>query len=109
MNTKDLYLTLSQLAERASLSPDIEAVIFVELTGDDPAHWQGRISGGRLNMDQGRPETSDLTVTAASDTAIKIFTKEMNPMAAFMTGKIKVQGDMTKLALLKDFIMGKKK
>jgi hypothetical protein len=56
-------------------------------------------SGGQLEMDLGHLESPDLTVTIDFETAKAIFV-EQNPQAgmqAFMAGKIKVQGDMTKL------------
>lgn len=54
---------------------------------------------GDLNMDLGHLDTPDLTVTLDYETA-KAILAESNPQAAmqaFMAGKIKVQGDMTKL------------
>ncbi len=54
---------------------------------------------GELQMDTGHLEGEDLTVTLDYATAKAIFV-EGNPQAgmqAFMAGKIKVQGDMTKM------------
>ena len=54
---------------------------------------------GEIEMDLGHLENPELTVTLDYDTAKAIFV-EQNPQAgmqAFMAGKIKVQGDMTKL------------
>ncbi len=56
-------------------------------------------SEGEMKMDLGHLENPELTVTLDYDTAKAIFV-EQNPQAgmqAFMAGKIKVQGDMTKL------------
>ena len=56
-------------------------------------------SDGELRMELGALENPDLTVTVDYDTAKAIFI-DQNPQAgmqAFMAGKIKVQGDMTKL------------
>jgi putative sterol carrier protein len=56
-------------------------------------------SDGELKMELGALDNPDLTVTVDYDTAKAIFV-EQNPQAgmqAFMAGKIKVQGDMTKL------------
>ena len=56
-------------------------------------------SDGELKMELGELDSPDLTVTVDYDTAKAIFV-EQNPQAgmqAFMAGKIKVQGDMTKL------------
>jgi len=109
MNSHDLFFTLSQLAGRANLSPDLDVVAFVELTGDDSALWQARVSGGRISLEEGRPAEPDLTVSASTDTAVKIFEKKINPMAAFMTGKIKVKGNLAKIAQFKQLIFGQKK
>jgi putative sterol carrier protein len=54
---------------------------------------------GEAKMDLGHLEGPDLTVTVDYDTAKAIFI-DQNPQAgmqAFMAGKVKVQGDMTKL------------
>ena len=56
-------------------------------------------SSGELEMDTGHIENADLKVTLDYETA-KAILVEQNPQAgmqAFMAGKIKVQGDMTKL------------
>ena len=56
-------------------------------------------SSGEMEMDTGHIDGADLTVTLDYATAKAIFV-EGNPQAgmqAFMAGKIKVQGDMTKL------------
>lgn len=62
-----------------------------------PAHMDS--SDGEMKMDKGHIDGQDLTVTVDYDTAKAIFV-EGNPQAgmqAFMAGKIKVEGDMTKL------------
>jgi hypothetical protein len=56
-------------------------------------------SEGELKMGEGHLENPELTVTLDYATAKAIFV-DQNPQAgmqAFMAGKIKVQGDMTKL------------
>ena len=56
-------------------------------------------TGGELELDTGHLEGEDLTVTVDYVTAKAIFV-DGNPQAgmqAFMAGKIKVQGDMTKM------------
>ena len=56
-------------------------------------------SSGQLEMDTGHLDGPDLTVTVDYETAKAIFV-DQNPQAgmqAFMSGKVKVQGDMSKL------------
>ena len=67
--------------------------------GDGTINAYMDTSGGELDMEIGHLENPDLTVTIDYETAKAIFV-EQNPQAgmqAFMAGKIKVQGDMTKL------------
>ena len=67
--------------------------------GDGTINAHMDTSSGELEMDMGHVEGADVTVTLDYDTAKAIFV-EGNPQAgmqAFMAGKIKVQGDMTKL------------
>lgn len=56
-------------------------------------------SSGDVVMDLGSLETPDLTVTTDWETARKIFVEQDQAagMQAFMSGKIKVQGDMMKM------------
>ncbi len=65
--------------------------------GEIQAHMD--TSDGEMKMDLGHIENPDLTVTLDYETA-KALIVDNNPQAgmqAFMAGKVKVQGDMTKL------------
>ena len=108
MKTSDLFDLLKEMAAKASLDPSIEATVFVNLTDPDPAQWQGSIKDGQITLDQGEPAQADISLTASSDTAIGLFNKTINPMMAVMTGKLKVSGDVAKVALLKNLLTSKK-
>ena len=65
--------------------------------GNVDAHMD--TSDGSLELDMGHLDGPDLTVTVDYDTA-KAILVDQNPQAgmqAFMAGKVKVQGDMSKL------------
>ena len=69
---------------------------------DDPIEAHLDTSDGEAQMDFGHLDTPDLTVTLDYETA-KAIMVEQDPqvgMQAFMSGKIKVQGDMTKMMAL---------
>lgn len=59
-------------------------------------------SGGELLVEEGHVEDADLTVTVDYETAKAIFVEQdlTVAMQAFMAGKVKVQGDITKLMAL---------
>lgn len=58
--------------------------------------------GGTPNWGDGHVDTADVTLTLDYDTAKNIFISgdQQAGMQAFMAGKIKVQGDMTKLMMM---------
>jgi putative sterol carrier protein len=67
--------------------------------GDGTVNAHMDTTSGQLELDLGHLDAPDLTVTVDYATAKAIFV-DGNPQAgmqAFMQGKIKVQGDMTKL------------
>ncbi len=57
---------------------------------------------GTMKMDKGALEDPEVTVSTDWETARKIFVDQDQAagMQAFMSGKIKVQGDMTKLMMM---------
>ena len=59
-------------------------------------------SDGTMTLDKGELEDPEVTVSTDWDTARKIFVDQDQAagMQAFMSGKIKVQGDMTKLMMM---------
>jgi putative sterol carrier protein len=67
--------------------------------GDGTLNVHMDTSSGEMEMGLGHVDGADVTVTVDYETAKAIFV-EGNPQAgmqAFMSGKVKVQGDMTKL------------
>jgi len=67
--------------------------------GDGEVKLHMDTSSGEVVLEKGHIDDAEVTVTTDYDTAKAIFV-EQNPQAgmqAFMAGKIKVQGDMTKL------------
>ena len=67
--------------------------------GDGVIHSHIDTSSGELVMDLGHLESPDLTVTTDYATARAVFL-EQDPQAgmqAFLSGKVKVEGDMTKM------------
>ncbi len=84
-------------------------LVIVE-TPDNPDFVDGKFeghmdsSGGEMKMDKGHLDGPDLTVTVDYETARAIFV-DQNPQAgmqAFMSGKIKVEGDITKLMAMQN-------
>jgi putative sterol carrier protein len=63
-------------------------------------------SSGTLDMELGELDAADLTVTTDYDTARQLFV-DQDPtasMQAFMQGRIKVEGDITRLMMMQTAI-----
>lgn len=54
-------------------------------------------SSGEMELDTGHLEDAEVTITLDYETAKAVFVDPQSAIQHFMAGKIKVQGDMTKL------------
>ncbi|MBI5294233.1 MAG: SCP2 sterol-binding domain-containing protein [Chloroflexi bacterium] len=73
----------------------VDATIHFKFTGENPGEWNAVIKDGKCEVAQGIPSKAPtMTLTADSADYVKIFTGELDGMAAFMQGKIKLGGDL---------------
>lgn len=69
--------------------------ILFDLSGDDGGQYFVNIADGKLDVSPGAPATvPSATVKMAAEDFTAMSTGALNPMMAFMTGKIKVDGDL---------------
>jgi putative sterol carrier protein len=64
---------------------------------DGDVNYYMAASGGRASLSLGESESPDVTVKQSYDTAMAISKGDMNTQTAFMTGKLKVSGNLAKL------------
>jgi putative sterol carrier protein len=57
-------------------------------------YWTISVGEGACKVTEGKVENPSATVNTAADTWIGMTTGSVNPMQAFMSGKLKVSGDM---------------
>lgn len=65
--------------------------------GDGTLNAHLDTSGGELRMETGHLDDADVAITLDYDTARAVFLDPQSAIQHFMAGRIKVQGDMTKL------------
>jgi putative sterol carrier protein len=68
-------------------------------TPDGEVDYYLQAGGGDARMAIGALEGADVTVKQSYDTATAISTGELNTQTAFMTGKLKVSGNLAKLMM----------
>ena len=72
----------------------INAVLQFKFSGSEPGDWYAELQDGKVNVQQGTHPNPKMTLSADSDDYIKLFTGQLDPMQAFMAGKLKLQGDL---------------
>ena len=60
---------------------------------DGAGQWRVEVDDGKVTVSQGAGD-ADAVISTSQETFEKIIAGEQNPTSAYMTGKLKVKGDM---------------
>lgn len=90
MTAHELLRRMPEVLDPAAAA-DVDATIQYDVSS--PVHHVLR--EGELTIHEGPAQAPDLVVRMADDDLVALFRGELNPMTAFMTGRIVVKGDMT--------------
>ncbi|MEX2275927.1 MAG: SCP2 sterol-binding domain-containing protein [Actinomycetota bacterium] len=69
-------------------------------TGDGPVDYWLKVADGVVSLGVGSIDDADATIEQDYATAVGLARREVSPVAAFMTGKIKVEGNLGTLMAL---------
>lgn len=72
----------------------MNATIQFDLSGEAGGLYWLKIADGKGEAGAGAVESPNMTLKADADDWVAVTRGELNPMQAFMSGKLKVQGDM---------------
>jgi len=68
---------------------------------EEEGKWHVDLTSGSGQIGQGQPEKKpDVTVTVNKENFLKMFNRELKPATAFMSGKLKLSGDLSKALAL---------
>ncbi|MGQ0670968.1 MAG: SCP2 sterol-binding domain-containing protein [Actinomycetota bacterium] len=71
------------------------------VTGPDGEHrYWIKIEGGAVDIGSGDIDAPDATITQDYETAVALSRSELNPVSAFMSGRLKIGGNMMLLMQL---------
>ena len=83
---------------KAAFLPDraqgVNKSVQFDFTGREAGVWTASVHDGQFEYHEGAAENPNVTVTADSDDWLAILRGEMNGVSAFMSGKLKAQGDL---------------
>jgi putative sterol carrier protein len=82
-------------AFNADKAAGINTTIQLDLTGDGGGRWDVTIANGTCQISQTPGGGADLTISMDATDFVAMQKGDLQPMAAFMQGKIKLQGDMS--------------
>lgn len=88
----------SIMSDRLKANPakvaNLKASYQFELTGDGGGVYHGVFDNGAVDIGEGAIATPGCTVTMAAGDFMAMVDGKLNPTAAFMSGKLKIKGDM---------------
>lgn len=84
----------TKVKENADKAKDINAVYEFQLTGDNASTWTLDLTQEGGAISEGSNGNADCTVIIDSKDLSDIVEGSLNPQMAFMSGKLKVTGDM---------------
>jgi putative sterol carrier protein len=90
MATADFFDTLESRADASKLAGMNNSYLF-DIDGE--GQWLVKVADGSIDVTPGSGE-ADATISTTAEVFEKIVSGEQNPTTAYMTGKLKIKGDM---------------
>ena len=90
MSARDFFESLESRVDQSKTAGMNNSYLFdIEGAGK----WTVQVEDGVVNVSEGG-EDADAVISTSEETFEKIASGEQNPTSAYMTGKLKVKGDM---------------
>ncbi len=87
---QDFFASLGSRADPSKIAGMTNSYVFdIEGAGV----WKVEVDDGKIDVSEG-PGDADATISTSQETFEKIVAGEQNATSAYMTGKLKVKGDM---------------
>ena len=90
---RDVFSRMPELFN-PSAAQGIDAVFQLNITGDGGGNWTALIKDGACQIQEDTHENPSVGLTMSVDTWLAMVNKEINGMQAFMSGQLKVSGDI---------------
>src|SRR3990172_1372184 len=78
----------------ANAAKGVDATIQFCLSGDNGGDWYVTIKDGTATVAKGKVPSANMTMSMAANDYVDMTTGKLNGQMAFMSGKLKIAGDM---------------
>lgn len=82
----------------------INALVQFSISGEGGGDWGVTVDDGKVTVVPGQLSKPQLIIKAKDSDAVRLVNGKLNPIGAFMTGKVKIVGDMALAMKLFDLL-----
>ncbi len=82
----------------------MHALLQFSISGEGGGDWGVKVDDGKVEVVPGQLAKPQLIIKASAADALRLMHGELNPVGAFMTGRLKVVGDMALAMKLLDLL-----
>ena len=93
MTPADIFKEMPNQVD-ANAAKGVNATIQFNLSGDNGGQWYVTIKDGTATVSEGTAPSANMTMTMAAQDYVDMTTGKLNGQMAFMSGKLKISGDM---------------
>jgi putative sterol carrier protein len=92
----NLQMLMQQAADafQPQNAAGLDAVLQFNISGSQGGNWFATIRDQKLTVEPGAAPNPNLTITADTADIFNMVAGKLNPMQAYMQGKVRIQGDM---------------
>lgn len=72
----------------------VNGIVQCVFTGDQASNWVIEIKDQTCHVQEGLTNDPDLSIKAKAEDGVKLLTGKLDPMRAYMLGKIRITGDL---------------
>lgn len=105
MTYETLFKTVKEIFMKADVSKMEEHLAFqFNITGEGEGIFYAEVKEGELHVEPYEYYDRDAVFICSADTLLKLAKGKMDPVIAFTTGKLKVEGSLEKALMLQKFV-----
>jgi putative sterol carrier protein len=90
MNTREFFESLESRVDSSKTAGVTNSYLF-DIEGE--GQWKVDVRDGTVSVTEGGGDT-DVTISSSAETFEQIASGDLNPTSAYMSGKLKIKGDM---------------